>query len=83
MSDEQAEQLNKFLEETKDRFDKYFNELGYLCFIFNPAKHDGQSVYITNSPEDVLSIVRPYANVEKVAETKARHKELKKIRRIK
>lgn len=77
-----SEEFQKFLEDTKEKFDKYFGDLGYACFMFNKTT-SGESVFITNSPEKVLTVVEPYANAPKVAERKANKGELKKLRRVK
>lgn len=76
-------QFQEFLRETKDRFDKYFSELGYVCFIFHKEKHRGQSVFITNSEKDVAAIVEPYANAPNIVKSKMNKKRLKHMRRVK
>lgn len=79
----EGERMQEFLELTQRRFDAYFGDLGYCCFVFKKEDHKGQSVFITNSPNDVIKVLEPYANAREVAETKARLGELRKFRRIK
>ena len=76
-------QFQEFLSATKDRMDRYFAELGYVCFLFSKKGHKGQSVYITNSPLEVPAIVEPYANASNIVEAKNRKSNLKKLRRLK
>lgn len=83
VTDEERQQaiFQEFLEKTKERFDKYFHELGYVCFLFNKKTHKGQSVYITNSPEDFGPIIYPYSNVENIEINKELKAKNKKERR--
>ncbi len=73
-----------FLEETKVKFDKYFGDLGYCCFMFNKLNHSGQSVFIANvEDKSVIEVLQPYANMPRVAEAKAKKKFRKDMRRVK
>jgi len=81
--DPNIEKFNAFLEETKKKFDEYFAHLGYVCFIFNKEKHQGESVYITNSPKDVAPIVEPYANANSIEEARQKKIKLRQLRRAK
>jgi len=82
-AEEQAEKLQKFLYDTKQSFDKYFDHLGYVCFIFQKEGHKGESVYISNAPEELLPIVEPYANAQSIARAKINKNKLKNMRRVK
>lgn len=79
---EQAKQVQAFLEFTKEKFDKYFENMGYVCMVFNKENHKGESAMITNSPNDVLGILEPYANAKEIALSKARRSKIKGMRRI-
>lgn len=85
MSEEEktAVRMREFLEETQKKFDIYFGHLGYVCFIFNKGKHKGESVFVSNSPEDVGPIVEPFANAANVGAAKVRKNNLKQLRRMK
>ena len=83
LTEEERQQVifQEFLEKTKERFDKYFDKLGYVCFVFNKKEHKGHSVYISNSPEDIVPVLQPYANVENFSEEKHKKMSLLKARR--
>lgn len=89
-----TQKFDDFLKETKERLDKYFSDLGYVCFMFNKFNHKGESVFVTNSAENVIGVVQPYADAKKLAEqaaqgktraseAKAKRKQLIKLRRVK
>ena len=79
----EAERMQDFLTFTQKNLDKYFGELGYVCLIFKKETHKGQSVFITNSTDDVIKILEPYANAKDIAESKVKKKMRKQLRRVK
>jgi hypothetical protein len=81
---EEQQKMEAFLADTKERFDKYFESIGYVCFVFKKGSHSGQSVFITNTDDkEVIAVLQPYANAPVVAEKKAKKLFLKNMRRVK
>lgn len=40
------DKMQGFLNDTKERFDKYFGELGYTCFVFDKTNQENK--YLSN-----------------------------------
>lgn len=79
------DKLAAFLAETKERFDKYFNHLGYVCFVFD--KSNPQNSYIANisnvTVKGYLKKLLPYLAKYRHALKKLNKNKDRRFRRVK
>lgn len=79
------DQLGSFLAQTKETFDKYFDHLGYVCFVFD--KSNPNNAYIANiSNVPVKGYLRkllPFLVKYKQAVRKLNKNRDRKFRRVK